>query len=166
MNQEKPIIVTCGTGKGATPLSAFDAAIFDAGIGNHNLLHLSSVIPVGFVPVIGKADFNYSGGFGDKMYVVMAEKRETRKGHQAWAGLGWVVTEDSPKRGLFIEHYGESEEEVISLINKSLASMTSYRNETFGPIQYKTMGITCEDEPVCAVVAAVYETEGWTRDQQ
>lgn len=158
---EKIIIVTSGVGKGHTPLSAFDAAIFDAGIGNHNLLHLSSVIPVGFVPLIKKVDLNYDGGFGDKMYVVMAEKRETRKGYQAWAGLGWILTEESPKKGLFVEHYGDSEEEVITLIIKSLTSMAIYRKEKYGPIQYKTVGITCEDEPVCAVVAAIYEIESW-----
>ena len=158
---EKTIIVTHGAGKGATPLAAFDAALFDAGIANHNLIHLSSIIPVGFVPVIKRADCNYKGDYGDKMYAVFAEKREDRKGHEAWAGLGWVLTETSPHKGLFIEHYGESEEEVIRLIHKSLPSMTKYRKENFGPVQYKTAGIVCEGEPVCTLVVAIYETEGW-----
>ena len=60
--QDSPlkITVTCGTGKGATSLSASDTAIFNAGIGNHNLLHLSSVIPADFAPVIEQADYNYT----------------------------------------------------------------------------------------------------------
>lgn len=97
------------------------------------------------------------------MYVVIAEKREIRKTYEAWAGLGWVLTQDSPKRGLFVEHWGESEDEVILQINKSIISMIAYRKEVYTPIQYKTMGITCENEPVCAVVVAIYETEGWKK---
>ena len=159
----KSIQITWGTGKGATTLAAFDAALFDAGIANHNLIHLSSIIPEGFSPSVEKPDLNYAGGFGDKMYVVMADRRETRKGHQAWAGLGWVITEEQPRRGLFVEHCGESEEEVIILINKSLASMVKYRKEAYGPVQHKAIGIACDDEPVCAVVAAIFDTEGWKR---
>ena len=158
---ERIIPVTYGTGAGSTPLAAFDAALFDAGIANHNLIHLSSVIPSGIVPVVKKVDLNYAGSFGDKAYVVIAERREVRKGHEAWAGLGWVVAEEQPPRGLFVEHWGENEEEVISSIKKSLGSMVRYRRETYGPVQYKTMGIACEGEPVCAVVVAIYEAEGW-----
>ena len=154
-------MITYGTGSGATTLAAFDSALFDAGIANHNLLHLSSIIPEGFIPSVEKADLNYKGGFGDKMYAVIAQQRETRKGHWAWAGLGWVATETHPRKGLFVEHSGETENEVITMINKSLTSMAAYRKETYGPIQHKTIGIACEDEPVCAVVAAIYETEGW-----
>ena len=160
---ERTIKITYGAGKGGTTLAAFDAALFDAGIANHNLIHLSSIIPEGFIPIIEKADLNYRGGFGDKMYVVIAEKRETRKGHGAWAGLGWVVSKSDPKRGLFVEHCGESEEDVIVMIKKSLSAMTSYRKEAFGPVQYKTVGAKCEDQPVCALVAAVYETAGWSQ---
>jgi hypothetical protein len=39
------IHLSSGTGKGPTPLAAFDAALMDAGVANHNLLCLSSVIP-------------------------------------------------------------------------------------------------------------------------
>ena len=163
---EKNITVTYGAGKGATTLAAFDAALLDAGIGNYNLIHLSSIIPVGCVPVVQKAKLNDDENFGDRMYVVIAEQRETRKGHEAWAGLGWVSTATQPRKGLFVEHCGENEDEVMTKINKSLASMTEYRKESYGPIQHKTMGITCQDEPVCAVVAAIYDTEGWKRSSE
>ncbi len=158
---ENAITITYGIGKGATTLAAFDAALFDAGIANHNLLHLSSIIPAGFIPVIEKTDLNYTDDFGNKMYVVIAERRETRKEHEAWAGLGWVVAQTNPPKGLFVEHCGESEDQVITMIKKSLTSMVVYRKETYGPIQHKIVGITCKDDPVCALVAAVYAREGW-----
>ncbi|HBI27840.1 MAG TPA: arginine decarboxylase, pyruvoyl-dependent [Peptococcaceae bacterium] len=36
-----------GSGEGATPLNAFDAALLDAGIGNLNLVRVSSILPPG-----------------------------------------------------------------------------------------------------------------------
>jgi arginine decarboxylase len=156
----KAINVTWGIGEGDTGLAAFDAALFDAGIANYNLLMLSSVIPEGFEPEIGKVDLN-SQGFGHRLYVVMASERQLEVGCGAWAGLGWVITEAEPKRGLFVEHHGHDEKEVIELITKSLNSMVKYRPEKFGPVQYKVIGTKCEDRPVCALVAAVYQSEEW-----
>lgn len=39
--------LTVGRGEGSTPLNAFDAALKDAGIGNLNLLRVSSILPPG-----------------------------------------------------------------------------------------------------------------------
>lgn len=36
-----------GSGEGATRLNAFDAALLDAGVGNTNLIKLSSILPPG-----------------------------------------------------------------------------------------------------------------------
>ncbi|HHW40285.1 MAG TPA: arginine decarboxylase, pyruvoyl-dependent [Syntrophomonadaceae bacterium] len=36
-----------GRGEGPTPLNAFDAALYDAGIGNLNLVRVSSILPPG-----------------------------------------------------------------------------------------------------------------------
>ncbi len=36
-----------GKGEGSTPLNAFDAALYDAGIGNLNLVRVSSILPPG-----------------------------------------------------------------------------------------------------------------------
>ena len=42
---EMTITLSTGTGEGPTPLAAFDAALVDAGVADHNLICLSSVIP-------------------------------------------------------------------------------------------------------------------------
>lgn len=113
------------------------------------------------MPVIKKVDYNGTGEFGHKMFCVLSDRRESRAGHAAWAGLGWVTTIESPTQGLFVEHAGETEQEVIDLITKSLTGMVAYRKEAFGPIQHKVVGIACKNDPVCALVAAVYTREGW-----
>jgi arginine decarboxylase len=65
------IPITSGVGRGRTKLAAFDAALFDAVIANYNLLHLISIIPDGFTPVVRKLDQN-AVEYGFRLYVVLA----------------------------------------------------------------------------------------------
>lgn len=155
------IIITSGKGEGSTQLSAFDSALFEAGIANFNLLKLSSVIPPKSRLVIKQYDNNGTKGYGDRLYVVIAEKRETEKGREAWSGIGWVQAKDG--RGLFVEHHGSQQAEVIRLINGSLTDMVKYRKQKYGNIHYQVVGTRCEDKPVCALVAAIYKTQPWNK---
>lgn len=153
------IDISAGTGQGDTRLAAFDAALWKAGIANYNLIKLSSIIPPGSTIELKQVGDNGKNGFGNKLYTVLSERRESEKGKEAWAGIGWVQAEDG--RGLFVEHEGAQEKEVIRQINETLHNMMRYRKEDYGSISYKVVGIECGDEPVCAVVAAIYKIEGW-----
>jgi len=152
--------ITDGTGAGDTPLSAFDAALFNAGIANYNLVHLSSIIPPGYEPRIEKLNWNGADDAGSRLYVVIASQTEIEHGKEAWAGLGWVLTEDQ-SLGLFVEHTGHSEQEVRDQIDYSLKSMILYRKQKFGEIKRHITGIICQGKPVCALVAAPYKVEPW-----
>ena len=154
------IPVVAGTGAGSTALSAFDAALRDAGVANYNLIRLSSVVPpFTGVDTTGATELP-TGGWGDRLYCVYAEQRATTPGEQAWAGIGWVQRLDGAG-GLFVEHEGESEELVAGLIESSLADLAAGRPEEFGPVQKVLTGTTCVDVPVCALVVAAYETAPW-----
>lgn len=162
----KVIKVTKGTGLGDTKLAAFDHALQIAGISNYNLIPLSSVIPTGYTVEVGKPD-KKDNEFGHKLYVVISEKREDEVGKEAWAGVGWMMRKgedgnEDKSGGLFVEHHGHTEEEVINLIANSLGSMRAKRtDEEYGEIQYEIAGLECVLLPVCALVAAVYKSEGW-----
>jgi len=149
-----------GVGEGSTSLAAFDAALLEAGIANFNLLVLSSVIPAGAFVVDSPFRASCDVAWGDRMFVVMAEQREVAQGVEAWAGLGWVQNEETGA-GLFVEHHGASRAQVEWTIEASLASMVKSRPLCFGPPHTSLAGTTCEDRPVCALVAAVYGTVGW-----
>jgi len=153
------IFITSGVGEGQTKLAAFDAALWDAGIANFNLIKLSSIIPPGTIIKVSHLKNNGKNGFGNKAYVVISEKRESEKGREVWAGLGWVQAKD--RRGLFVEQVGSQQPEVIRLIKETLNDMVKYRKEKYGSIHYQVVGKRCEEKPVCAVVAAVYKEEGW-----
>ena len=155
------IKITYGVGEGPTELSAFDRALFDAGIANYNLLELSSVIPEGAEIKVGKINWNQKE-YGYRLYVVMSRHSEKAVGKEAWAGLGWL--QDKTGKGLFVEHVGSSENEIKELVENSLKRMQEYRKEKFGKINYKAAGIKCKGKPVCAIVSAVYKSEGWQND--
>lgn len=163
------IHITSGTGTGLTKLSAFDAALNTAGVANFNLLRLSSVIPPSSKLEVheslgGNENFNVDGQWGDRLYVVMAETREDVEGQEAWAGIGWVQDAQTG-RGLFVEHEGKTEDEVKQEISMSLRQLVQTRGMNFGPIGMKIVGCRCKGLPVCALVVAIYETEGWIGDE-
>lgn len=158
------IHLTSGIGSGPTTLAAFDAALNHAGIANYNIIRLSSVIPPNTDiiqhesgPIPHKI---MPGEWGDRLYVVMAEQRESRPNAEAWAGIGWVVDKKT-KKGLFVEHEGGSEQAVRKDITQSLEALMATRNVDFGPIQMKVVGCECKHLPVCAMVVAVYQASDW-----
>lgn len=153
------ILIKAAHGDGPTELSAFDRALWFADIANYNLLPLSSVIPPG-ARIVHPATCMPGGQWGDRLYVVLAEHRQSQPGKTACAGIGWV-RDRSTGAGLFVEHHADTKAAVESLIEQSLNSMTSYRPEEFGPIQTCTADIECIDRPVCALVAAIYAVEPW-----
>jgi arginine decarboxylase len=154
------IRISTGVGVAATPLAAFDAALYEAGIGDVNLLALSSVIPPG-ADVVQKHPDLTGTAWGDRLYVVLAEERATTTGQEAWAGIGWIQEPDGERRGLFVEHHGASESEVEDQIHASLGSMREYRPEVFGPVQSVLRGARCTGRPVSALVAATYQSQPW-----
>lgn len=157
------IHVSKSTGIASTELSAFDNALFNAGIANYNLIYLSSVIPPNSTIVLhedGIQETDMPGTWGDKLYVVMAQKRTSVAGEIASAGIGWVQ-DPVTKKGLFVEHEGHSEDEVKNLITRSLTDLMKTRGIDFGEIQMQVNTAVCEGEPVCAMVVAMYQHEAW-----
>ncbi len=155
------IQVSAGKGLGPTKMAAFDAALQAAGTANYNLIRLSSIIPAGSKVVESEGPISkLDGQWGDRLYVVMAETRVNTHNMEAWAGIGWVQDEESG-RGLFVEHEGANKASVVRDITQSLEALTSSRGMSFGPINMKVTGATCDQEPVCALVIAVFQASDW-----
>jgi len=153
------IVITAGTGEGPTAVAAFDAALRSAGVENYNLIPLSSIIPPG--STIDRTTFvTPSDEYGHRLYVVMARCDEQTRAGEAWAGVGWTQELESG-RGLFVELHGDSKIGVQEAIELTLTSMMANRGRTYGPIHSAIAGIACRGAPVCAVVIAVYQSEGW-----
>jgi arginine decarboxylase len=148
-----------GTGEGPTPLAAFDAALMDAGVADHNLLCLSSVIPPN--SVITREKYRMPPvDYGRRLYVVMSEMRQSEPGRQAHAGIGWIQ-ESEGGRGLFVELHDEDLGQLEHDLNVTLEAMRGIRTLEYGPVQTAISSRTCLERPVCALVAAVYACEPW-----
>lgn len=155
--------ISKGIGHGPTELAAFDQALVNAGVANFNLILLSSVLPQGS-QVVERGDTDTPpGNWGDRLYVVMAHKRTSRRDEEVWAGIGWI--QDETGKGLLVEHEGHTEEQVRADITHSLRALQANRNQQFGEMQMIVTGVRCEDDPVCALAVAVFESEPWQSTQ-
>ncbi len=155
------IQVAAGTAAGPTTLAAFDGALRVAGVANFNLIRLSSIAPPGSVVDALPGGATPEGTWGDRLYVVLAEERVETHNEEAWAGIGWTQ-ERATGRGLFVEHHGNSRHRVDADITSSLVDLTAGRpGMAFTPVQRLVTGATCVDEPVCALVVAVFGSEPW-----
>jgi arginine decarboxylase len=156
------ISVRSGSGSGRTRLSAFDHALLNAGVGNFNLVLLSSVIPPRSVltRVPDGAAEPVPGGHGDRLYCVLSTAYALEPGQQVWAGIGWVV--DDNGQGLFVEHSAATEADLRQVIADSLGDLAAHRGGGYGEIQTEMTSATCVDRPACALSVAAFEVAGWT----
>lgn len=153
------IVLARGLGRGPTPLAAFDAALRDAGVANYNLLTLSSVIPPG--RRIERARWRSPAAhWGRRLYCVLSQAREERPGHAVHAGIGWVQ-DGAAGHGLFVELHDTDRVRLQHDLQATLGAMTAGRGVTLGPVHTEIASVRCEDEPVCALVIAVYASEPW-----
>jgi len=153
------IFVTWGSGEATTELSAFDAALYDAGIANYNLIPLSSVIPENSDIIVGKINRNKED-HGYRLYVVISRRIETSVGRKAVSGLGWLQKEGNGK-GLFAEKEGNDEIVVKDMLEKILEDFQITREDEYERKEIKINSIECKEKPVCSVVCAVFKSEKW-----
>jgi arginine decarboxylase len=92
---------TAGRAEGSTPLNAFDNALLAAGIGNINLIKVSSILPPE-VPVMELPKIK-PGALIPTAYA--AETSET-PGELIAAAVGYAVPDDPAKNGVIMEFHG------------------------------------------------------------
>lgn len=161
------IFVVSGIGQGKTLLSAFDAALNDAGVSNYNLITLSSVIPPQAEIIKTKKYHTPDSEWGHKLYLVKAEMRTDKKGVALAAGVGWYQLEDG--RGLFVEHETEAKTEPLANnivktdIYSSLEDLCNLRSIPYDSkkVQTNIISAVCKGKPVCVLSLAIYQSQGW-----
>lgn len=154
-----PIVMARGIGRGPTSLAAFDAALRDAGVANYNLICLSSVIPPGS-QVVRQRWHTPPQAWGQRLYVVLSQAREDRPGHSVHAGIGWVQ-DAATGNGLFVELHDSGRERLDADLHATLQAMQRGRGVQLGPVHTEVASATCQGEPVCALVIAVYASQPW-----
>lgn len=122
------ITVVQGTGRGPTRTAAYDAALLAAGVGNYNLITVSSVIPADASVTVHETAPSL-GAAGDRLTVVQGKRVVgPATDEPAVAGLGWAT---GPDAGLFYEASGTEPATVRERITTGLAAGRAARDWTF-----------------------------------
>ena len=99
--QVTKVSVTAGTAEGGTTLNAFDNALLQAGIGNINLIKVSSILPPE-VPVIELPKIK-PGALIPTAYAAITSETP---GQTIAAAVGYAVPDDPAKNGVIMEFHG------------------------------------------------------------
>jgi arginine decarboxylase len=141
--------VTAGTAEGGTPLNAFDNALLAAGIGNVNLIKVSSIVP----PDVDIVDLPQikPGALVPTAYAAMTS---TTPGQIIAAAVGYALPVDRTKPGVIMEFHdvtdrGTAEEAIRGM----LAEAFRVRGETVREV--KVVAVDHRVERAGCALAAV-----------
>jgi len=122
---------TAGNAEGSTPLNAFDNALLAAGIGNINLVRISSILPPGvqLVPLPRIKP-------GAIVPTAYAAQTSEVPGEVVAAAVGWARPEDHGKNGVIMEfHDKATREEAERMIVQMLGEAFRVRGERIGDMR-------------------------------
>ena len=116
---------TAGHAEGGTPLNAFDNALLAAGIGNVNLLKVSSILPPD-VPVVELPKI-LPGALVPTAYAAITSEKP---GQTVAAAVGYAVPDDPTKNGVIMEFHGvASQQDAEEAIDAMLEEAFRVRGE-------------------------------------
>ena len=131
------------------PLNAFDGALLVSGIGNTNLVKMSSIVPPG-ARLIEPVTIPY----GALVPVAYASITSSVKGQTISAAVAAAFPEDRSMPGLIMEYSGTGPSEEIEQICRDMAVHgLGMRNLEIGSVQ--SVAVSHHVENVGAAVAAV-----------
>lgn len=142
--------LTAGAGHASTPLNAFDAALIRAGIGDTNLIRMSSILPPGCVEIRP-----YELVKGSWVPVAYGELISAEPGKLISAAVAVGIPEDPSAAGLIMEHtlMGEPdacEEKARLMVREGMEIIRGIRIK-----EVKSIATSLMVERVGAVFAAV-----------
>ena len=110
---------TAGHAEGGTTLNAFDNALLAAGIGNINLIKVSSILPPD-VPVIELPKIK-PGALVPTAYAAVTSETP---GQTVAAAVGYAIPDDPAKNGVIMEFHGlgsraEAERQIHAMLDEA-----------------------------------------------
>ena len=140
---------TAGHAEGGTTLNAFDNALLAAGIGNINLLKVSSILPPE-VPVVELPKIK-PGALVPTAYAAMTSETP---GEIVAAAVGYAVPDDPAKNGVIREVHGvASRDEAERQIRAMLDEAFRVRGETIA--EMRVVGVEHRVERIGCALAAI-----------
>src|SRR5438105_5919531 len=135
---------TAGHAQGGTTLNAFDNALLAAGIGNINLIKVSSILPPD-VPVIDLPKIKL-GALVPTAYAAMTSEIP---GQTVAAAVGYAIPDDPAKNGVIMEFHGvatkaEAERQIHLMLEEAFRVRgESYRSRGVAAAEHTVDGVRC-----------------------
>jgi arginine decarboxylase len=148
--------LTSGVGEGSTRLNSFDKALFDAGIGNLNLMKVTSILPARAKIV----DLRQSGAqvdipFGCLVPTVYTTVSSEMPGQKIACGLVLAVPDDRNINGVIFEVSMVGTREEVSHILDGMAEEAMKLRKMRGFKVVKSISeCTVEEKGIASVVSA------------
>lgn len=120
--------VTCGVGMDIEFSNAFDLALKDAGIGESNLVKVSSILPANAVEV-DRSQVTLTPG---AITFCVMSRMDGNPGEiiSAGIGCGWLEGEEGRDFGIICEHHGHySREYLVEKVREKLYKMAEIRDK-------------------------------------
>lgn len=158
LNLPKKVILTKGAGKGKTKLNAFDNALLEAGIGNFNLVSISSILPPKTkIFYLSEKNQRILPPLGSILPAVLAVNFGKKPGKYL-AALGIGIPKNFEKEnGIIVEFEGKdiSIQKVKKECEKMLKEAFEKRNLKIEKMEFLISEIKTKNEFCCAIVAAL-----------
>ena len=140
---------TAGHAEGGTALNAFDNALLAAGIGNINLLKVSSILPPD-VPVVELPKIKL-GALVPTAYAAMTS---AIPGELVAAAVGYAIPDDPAKNGVIMEFHGvATRDEAETQIRAMLDEAFRVRGETIA--EMRVVAVDHRVERIGCALAAI-----------
>jgi len=149
------VLLTTGTGYGDTELTAFDRALLDAGIGNLNLMKVTSVLPPGG-RVLNLADFSLKIPKGALIPTVYSRSTSGIKGLMIASAIGIGVPEDMSENGMIFEaSITGPRDEAKQLVHNMILEAFNIRNVNLKEVYIIASEMESAGRIACTLAAAL-----------
>ncbi|HAM54521.1 MAG: arginine decarboxylase, pyruvoyl-dependent [Candidatus Rokubacteria bacterium GWC2_70_24] len=143
------VAATTGNAEGSTPLNAFDNALLAAGVGNVNLVKVSSIFPPA-AEVVSLPRIK-PGAIVPSAYAAITSEVP---GEVVAAAVGWALPDDPVKNGIIMEfHDKATREEAERMIVQMLQE--AFRTRGWRIAQMKVAAVEHRVERTGCALAAV-----------
>lgn len=130
IQQPTHYFLVSGDAEGYTPLNAFDQALLSAGVGDTNLVRMSSILPpscqrIEAVPL----------PYGALVPVAYADMTSSKPGEWISAAVSVAIPVDPKLPGLIMEHHGVGRlEQCAALVREMAVQGMRYRNREIADV--------------------------------
>jgi len=149
------VILVSGTGHGASQLNAFDNALRNAGIGDYNLIKVTSIVPGGATIVTPK-EYRIELAPGSILPAVYTYRIGASREDRIASCVGVGVPNDTHKVGVIFEaNLIGTESEAQKMVSRMLTEAMECRGTPIGKQLMTSADVIATHSYACTISAAV-----------